>query len=301
MPLINDDLSYWNDIFTWRQYHYESFTTFYEKQQQIGAGGANPAMIGVHALAQGIVHFGKIARKQHLYDLCLETLNKIHKKQSVPIVDCFLKVKQEIKCYINTFEYLNARQSQELLDVIEATNLRYFTKENVAELISLKAHFLLLCGKYDDANHLYSFSIYLNDSHARLWGAWGDYLTQAYVDVCGRSSSTVTGQQQSQMSDNSFATRSIETADSSLIALLHAARHSNSECKARKYIAKILWLLTYDNEKRQLYSTFESYACSIQVRTIYLFLIFLISTKLKFLIIDLQISIKLKFYFGITK
>lgn len=49
-------------------------------------------MLGVHALAQGIVHFGKIARKQHLYDLCLETLNKIHKKQSVPVIDCFLKV-----------------------------------------------------------------------------------------------------------------------------------------------------------------------------------------------------------------
>jgi transformation/transcription domain-associated protein len=256
LPLINDDLSYWNDIFTWRQYHYESFTSFYEKQQQIGAvGGANPAMLGVHALAQGIVHFGKIARKQHLYDLCLETLNKIHKKQSVPIVDCFLKVKQEIKCYINTFEYLNVKQSQELLDVIEATNLRYFTKENVAELISLKAQFLLLCGKYDDANHLYSFSIYLNDSQARLWGAWGDYLTQAYVDACARLQNE---------SNSSFAMRSIETAESSLIALLHAARHSNSECKTRKYISKILWLLTYDNEKRQLYSTFDAYACTIQ-------------------------------------
>ena len=258
LPLINDDLSYWNDIFTWRQYHYESFTSFYEKQQQIGASGANPAMLGVHALAQGIVHFGKIARKQHLYDLCLETLNKIHKKQSVPIVDCFLKVKQEIKCYINTFEYLNPKQSQELLDVIEATNLKFFTKENVAELISLKANFLLLCGKFDDANHLYSFSIYLNDSQARLWGAWGDYLTQAYVDACSRLQSENSG------TTSSFSMRSIETAESSLIALLHAARHSNSECKSRKYISKILWLLTYDNEKRQLYSTFDSYACTIQ-------------------------------------
>lgn len=94
LPLISDDISYWNDIFTWRQYHYESFTKFYDKQQALsnGSSGANPAMLGVHALAQGIVHFGKIARKQHLYDLCLETLNKIHKKQSVPVIDCFLKV-----------------------------------------------------------------------------------------------------------------------------------------------------------------------------------------------------------------
>lgn len=134
MPLINDDISYWNDIFTWRQYHYDAFSRFYEKQQQqpgaTNTSNTNQAMLGVHALAQGIVHFGKISRKQHLYDLCLETLNKIHKKQSVPIIDCFLKVKQELKCYINTFEFLTPKQSQDLLDVIEATNLRYFNKGN---------------------------------------------------------------------------------------------------------------------------------------------------------------------------
>lgn len=243
LPLINDDLSYWNDIFTWRQFHYESFTKFYEKQAPLGTN-VNPAMLGVHALAQGIVNFGKIARKQHLYDLCLETLNKIHKKQSVPIIDCFLKVKQEIKCYINTFEYLSPKQSQEILDLIEATNLRYFTKENVAELISLKANFLQLTNRYDDANHLYSFSIYLNDSQPKLWGAWGDYLTQAYVDVTSRS----------------FASRSIEIAESALIALLHAARHQGGEAKARKYISKILWLLSYDSEKRVLFAQFDTYA-----------------------------------------
>jgi len=163
-----------------------------------------------------------------------------------------IKVKQEIKCYINTFEYLTSKQAQDLLEVIEATNLRYFTKENVAELISLKAHFLQLCGKYDDANHLYSFSIYLNDSQARLWGAWGDYLAQAFVNVCSRAAEPT-----------SFSRRSIETAESALIALLHAARYPNSECKARKFIAKILWLLSYDNEKRQLFITFDTYSNQI--------------------------------------
>ena len=66
LPLINDDLSYWNDIFQWRQFHYESFTKYFDKQQP----NSNQAMLGVHALAQGIANFGKIARKQHLYDLC---------------------------------------------------------------------------------------------------------------------------------------------------------------------------------------------------------------------------------------
>lgn len=225
-------------------------------------------MIGVHALAQGIVHFGKIARKQHLYDLCLETLNKIHKKQSVPIIDCFFKVKQELKCYINTFDYLTLKQAQDLLEIIEATNLRYFNKENVAELISLKANFLQLCGKYDDANYLYSFSIYLNDSTPRLWGAWGDFLTQAYVDVCANQGAKFGGANMPSTApaepvNGGFNKRSIEIAESALIALLQAARIPNGEAKTRKYISKILWLLTYDNEKRQLYTTFDAYSSSI--------------------------------------
>ena len=50
---------------------------------------------------------------------------------------------------------------------------------------------------------------------------------------------------------------------SALIALLHAASHSGSECKARKFIAKIFWLLTYDNEKRQLFAAFDLYSSYI--------------------------------------
>lgn len=165
----------------------------------------------------------------------------------MPIIDCFLKVKQEIKCYINTYEYLSAKQSKEILDLIEATNLQYFTKESVAELISLKAQFLQLNNKFDEANHLYSFSIYLNDSSAKLWGAWADYLTQAFVDVTSRQV---------------YSSRSIEAAESALIGLMNAARHTGGEAKTRKYIAKIFWLLSYDNEKRDLFNQFESHAVS---------------------------------------
>ena len=109
--------------------------------------------------------------------------------------------------------------------MIEATNLKFFNKENVAELISLKAHYLQLCGKYDDSNHLYSFSIYLNDSQARLWGAWGDFLTEAFVNVCATTAPN------DNTASTAFQRRSIETADSALIALLHAARHPASESK----------------------------------------------------------------------
>ncbi len=103
----------------------------------------------------------------------------------------------------------------------------------------------------------------MNDSQPRLWGSWGDFLTQAYVDLCSRLSSSTTDLSTPTTSSSAFSKRSIETAESALIALLHAARYSLNECKARKYISKIIWLLTYDNEKRQLYQIFDSYSSVI--------------------------------------
>ncbi len=88
-----------------------------------------------------------------------------------------------------------------------------------------------------------------------MWGSWGDFLTQAYVDLCSRLSAS-----QTSADTTAFSKRSIETAESALIALLHAARYTNSECKARKYISKIFWLLGYDNEKRHLHQIFDSYS-----------------------------------------
>ena len=53
-------------------------------------------MLGVHASAQAIIHFGKIARKHNLTAVCLESLSRIYTIASVPIVDCFQKIRQQV-------------------------------------------------------------------------------------------------------------------------------------------------------------------------------------------------------------
>ncbi len=58
------------------------------------------SMLGVHASAQAIIHFGKIARKHNLTGVCLESLSRIYTIASVPIVDCFQKIRQQVKCYV---------------------------------------------------------------------------------------------------------------------------------------------------------------------------------------------------------
>lgn len=85
LPVIADDLSHWSDIFTWRQHHYQIITNYLEKPNT----DTTNTMLGVHASAQAIIHFGKIARKHNLTGVCIETLSRIYTIPSVPIVDCF--------------------------------------------------------------------------------------------------------------------------------------------------------------------------------------------------------------------
>jgi len=97
LPIISDNLSNWNEIFTWRQ-HLCTFIANHYNQESDQA--SNHSMLGVHASAQAIIHFGKIARKQNLKGICLDSLSKIYTIPSVPIVDCFLKIRQQVKCYV---------------------------------------------------------------------------------------------------------------------------------------------------------------------------------------------------------
>lgn len=84
LPVVADNLSHWSDIFTWRQHHYQVITQHLEQQTD-----QNNIMLGVHASAQAIIYFGKIARKHYLTGVCQETLSRIYTIPSVPIVDCF--------------------------------------------------------------------------------------------------------------------------------------------------------------------------------------------------------------------
>ena len=104
LPVISDDLSHWSEIFTWRQHHYQFIASHYNNESQDAT--SNHSMLGVHASAQAIIHFGKIARKHNLTQVCLESLSKIYTIASVPIVDCFQKIRQQVSC---SFRFVNFR------------------------------------------------------------------------------------------------------------------------------------------------------------------------------------------------
>lgn len=231
LPVLADDLSHWSDIFAWRQHHYQAIVSHYDSssltlpsvagnsntsaaaqpgpgQQTTSAGPsssagenqASHAMLGVHASAQSIIYYGKVARKHGLISVCLDSLNRIHTIPSVPIVDCFQKIRQQVKCYLHTSNSGSTPSSvtvppsvfgtpssasggtgtkselQEGLEVIESTNLKYFSKEMTAEFYALKGLFLASTGRLEDANKAFSAAVQLHDNLNKAWALWADYL-----------------------------------------------------------------------------------------------------------------------------
>ncbi|WAQ94365.1 TRRAP-like protein [Mya arenaria] len=219
LPMISDDLSHWSDIFTWRQHHYQFIQN-------------NHSMLGVHASAQAIIHFGKIARKHNLSGV-------IHTIPSVPIVDCFQKIRQQVKCYLQMAGAMGKPELNEGLEVIESTNLKYFTKEMTAEFYALKGMFLAQTGRSDDANKSFSAAVQMHDTLVKAWALWGDYLESVFTKD-----------------------RQINIGVSAITCFLHACRHQN-ESKSRKYLAKVLWLLTYDDDKSTLAEAVDKYCVGV--------------------------------------
>ncbi|CAG7721830.1 unnamed protein product [Allacma fusca] len=240
LPCISDDLSHWSDIFSWRYIHYQFIANHFDGVNVGGDQAGNQTMLGVHASAQAICHFGKVVRKHNLCSVALQALTKIYNIPSVPIVDCFAKIKQQVKCYIQQAQVLGRNELQEALDIVESTNLKYFSKEMTAEFFALKGLLLSQIGRTDEANKSFSAACQLHESLHKAWGFWGDYLESSFT----RDS------------------RQLQVGVAAITAFMHACRHQN-EPKARKYIAKILWLLMYDDEKGTLCDAVDKYASGV--------------------------------------
>ena len=242
LPIISDSLSHWNEIFTWRQQHYQFIANHYKPLQESDQASKANSMLGVHSSAQAIIHFGKIARKQNLTSVCLDSLSKIYSIPSVPIVDCFQKIRQQVKCYVQMAVSGGKNELQEGLEVIESTNLNYFNREMTAEFYALKGMLLAQIGRSEEANKAFSAAVQMHDTLVKAWALWGDYLEHLFTrETSGKN---------------------IKFGVEAITCYLHACRHQN-ESKSRKYLAKVLWLLTYDNEQLELAEAVDKYMTGV--------------------------------------
>lgn len=135
---------------------------------------------------------------------------------------------------------LGKNELQEGLEVIESTNLKYFAKEMTAELYALKGMLLAQIGRAEDANKAFSAAVQMHDTLVKAWALWGDHLEQVFTKD----------------------SRNISVGVSAITCFLHACRHQN-ESKSRKYLARVIWLLTYDDDKFSLAEAMDKYSVGV--------------------------------------
>jgi transformation/transcription domain-associated protein len=99
----------------------------------------------------------------------------------------------------------------------------------------------LLAGHSEEANKAFSAATQTHDTLIKAWALWGDYLEHIFT---------------------SREPRRMDIGVSAMTCYLHGCRQQN-ETKSRKYLAKVLWLLSFDDEEMSLMKTLDKYAVGV--------------------------------------
>ncbi|KAJ7507855.1 hypothetical protein B0H11DRAFT_2271401 [Mycena galericulata] len=237
LPNLSDDISIWSDLVAWRQNVFHAINNAYIPL--IGnpnqGGGANNTQTfgyrGYHETAWIINRFAHVARKHDLLDACFTSLTKIYTLPNIEISEAFLKLREQARCH-----YQKPNDLQAGLEVINNTNLVFFSVAQKAEFYTLKGMFHARFKRNEDANLAFGQAVQLDMTQAKAWAEWGKFNDNMFKEV---------------PSDLSYAANAVS-------CYLQAAGQYKSG-KSRPLIARIQWLLSVDDGSLAIARAFDTY------------------------------------------
>jgi transformation/transcription domain-associated protein len=240
LPNVWDDINIWSDTVAWRQHIFHAINRTYvplipmippQPSAPNGQTGNSFAYRGHHETAWIINKFAHIARKHKLEDVCTSYLAKIYTLPNIEIQEAFLKLREQAKCY-----YHNPDEVAAGLDIISNTNLVYFNQQQKAEFYTLKGQFLAKLNHFNEANEAFVNAVQIDLSLARAWAGWGRYNDRRFKEN----------------------PKDLSWANNAVSCYLQAAGiYKNG--KTRKYLLRVLWLLSLDDQNGTISRAFEVY------------------------------------------
>ncbi|KAJ9148385.1 Transcription-associated protein 1 [Pleurostoma richardsiae] len=234
LPNVWDDITAWQDLVTWRQHIFGLINNTYLPliaSQGQNASGASFAYRGYHETAWIINRFAHVARKHNLPDVCISQLSRIYTLPNIEIQEAFLKLREQAKCH-----YQNPDELTSGLDVINNTNLNYFSATQKAEFYTLKGMFLEKLKQKEEADQAYGTALYFDITAAKAWAEWGYFNDRKFKED----------------------PTDLNAARQALTSYLQAAG-SYKNGKSRKLIARILWLLSLDDANGTIAAGFDDF------------------------------------------
>ncbi|KAF9357807.1 hypothetical protein BGX26_003026, partial [Mortierella sp. AD094] len=246
LPNTWDDINVWSDLVAWRQHIFSAINkTYLPLIHQLpsvtpGAGGSNSnsfAYRGYHETAWIINRFAHVARKHQLAEVCINQLTKIYTLPNIEIQEAFLKLREQAKCH-----FQNEAELTTGLEVINNTNLMYFSPNQKAEFFTMKGMFLAKLSLHEEANMAFVNAVQIDLGLAKAWAAWGNYNDQQFKEK----------------------PKEITLASHAVSCYLQAAGIYKSS-KSRKYLVRIQWLMTQDDSQGTVYRAFEAFKGEVPV------------------------------------
>ena len=236
LPNPHDDIGLWNDLVSWRQHVFHTINRYYLPLLD-GNGAAQAPNVNTHAhrghheSAWIINRFAHTARKHGLLDVCHKSLNDIYKLPNIEISEAFLKLREQARCHFERPKELSSG-----LDVINNTNLMYFSNAQKGEFYALKGLFLHKLKLEDEANTAFGAAVQLDLNQWKPWALWGRY------------------------NDDMHQANPLNVAAGAhaLSCYLQAASLARS-AKVRPMLHRVLWLLSIDDSNRTIGLAWEAY------------------------------------------
>ncbi|KAI0053544.1 FAT-domain-containing protein [Auriscalpium vulgare] len=238
LPNRSDDISIWSDLVAWRQNVFNAINKVYvplisgPNQTQAAASNTNTyGFRGYHETAWIINRFAHVARKHDLLDVCFTLLNKIYTLPNIEISEAFLKLREQARCH-----YQKPNDLQAGLEVINNTNLLYFSTSQKAEFYTLKGMFHARFSRKDDASQAFGQAVQLDMTQAKSWAEWGKFTDRMFKEV----------------------PNDMNHAGSAVSCYLQAAGLYKSG-KSRPLLTRVLWLLSVDDASFTISRAFDTY------------------------------------------
>ncbi|KAI9063246.1 atypical/PIKK/TRRAP protein kinase [Trametes sanguinea] len=238
LPNVCDDITIWSDLVAWRQNVFNAINKAYlpliapSNQGSAATGSTNTfGYRGFHETAWIINRFAHVARKHELLDVCFTSLNRIYTLPNIEISEAFLKLREQARCH-----YQKPGDLQAGLEVINNTNLMYFSSPQKAEFYTLKGMFHAKLGRNEDANNAFGQAVQLDMYQAKAWAAWGKYNDKMFKEI---------------PSEMSYASNAVSCY------LQAAGLYKNR--KSRPLLTRVLWLLSVDDGSFTISQAFDRY------------------------------------------
>jgi len=236
LPNIYDDINIWSDLVAWRQNVFHSINNAYMPLiNGPNHGSSNNAQTfgyrGYHETAWIINRFAHVARKHELLDVCFNALTKIYTLPNIEISEAFLKLREQARAH-----YQKPNDLQAGLEVINNTNLMFFSTAQKAEFYTLKGMFHSRLARTEDATLAFGQAVQLDMMQPKAWAEWGRFSDRGFKD-----------------NPNDLS----QAANAVSCYLQAAGLYKNG--KSRPLLSRILWLLSLDDSSLTISRAFDTY------------------------------------------